>query len=45
MVATVAKTSLESLKPKVINYKHYKSFENKYFREELFYELSKHKLF
>ena len=34
------KTSLEQLKPSVINYRDYKSLENKFFREELLYELS-----
>ena len=40
MVVTVMKTSFERLKPKVINYRDYKSFENKLFREELLSELS-----
>ena len=35
MVVTVMKTSFERLKPRVINYRDYKSFENKIFREEL----------
>ena len=34
------KTSFENLKPRVINYRDYKSFENKLFREELLFELS-----
>ena len=34
------KTSFERLKPSVINYRDYKSFENKLFREELSFELS-----
>ena len=33
------KTSSERLKLRVLNYKDYKSFENKIFREELLYEL------
>ena len=33
------KTFFEKLKPRVINYRDYKSFKNKLFREELF-ELS-----
>ena len=41
MVVTVMKTSFERLKPRVINYRDYKSFENKLFREDLLYELSK----
>ena len=40
MVVTVMKTSFERLKPRVINYRDYKSFENKLFREELLLELS-----
>ena len=40
MVVTVMKTSFEILKPEVINYRDYKSFENKLFREELLFELS-----
>ena len=40
MVVTVMKTSFERLKSKVINYRDYKSFENKLFREELLSELS-----
>ena len=39
-VLTVLKTSFERLKPSVINYRDYKSFENKLFREELSFELS-----
>ena len=39
MVVTVMKTSFERLKPRVINYRYYKSFEKKLFREEL-HELS-----
>ena len=39
-VLTVLKTSFERLKPSVINYGDYKSFENKLFREELSLELS-----
>ena len=38
MVVTVMKT-FERLKPSVINYRDYKSFENKLFREELLFEL------
>ena len=34
------KTSFERLKPRVINYKDYKSFEDNLFREELLFELS-----
>ena len=34
------KTSFERLKPSVINYRDYKSFENKFSWEELLYELS-----
>ena len=41
MVLTVMKTSFDRLKPRVINYRDYKSFENKLFREDLLYELSK----
>ena len=41
MVVTVIKTSFERLKPRAINYRYYKSFENKLSREELLYELSK----
>ena len=41
MVVTVIKTSFERLKPRTINYRDYKSFENKLSREELLYELSK----
>ena len=33
------KTPLERLKPRVINYKDYKSFKNKVFREELLYKV------
>ena len=40
MVLTTMKTSFERLKPRVINYRDYKSFENKLFREELLFELS-----
>ena len=40
MVVTVMETTFERWKPGVINYRHYKSFENKLFREELLYELS-----
>ena len=35
IVVTVTKTSFERLKPRVLNYRDYKSFENKLFREEL----------
>ena len=41
MVVTVTKTSFERLKPRVVNYRVYKSFKNKLFRENLLYELSK----
>ena len=41
MVVTVVKTSFERLKPRVINYRDYKVFENQLFREDLLYELSK----
>ena len=40
MVVTVMKTSFESLKPRAINYRDYKSIENKLSREELLLELS-----
>ena len=40
MVVTVMKTFFEKLKPRVINYRDYKSFKNKLFREELLFELS-----
>ena len=40
ILVTVMKTSFERLKPKVINYRDYKSFENKLFREELLLEWS-----
>ena len=40
MVLTTMKTSFERLKPRVINYRDYESFENKLFREELLFELS-----
>ena len=40
MVLTTMKTSFERLKLRVINYRDYKSFENKLFREELLFELS-----
>ena len=40
MVVTVMKTSFERLKPKVINYRDSKSFQNKLFQEELLFELS-----
>ena len=40
MVVTVMKTSFERLKPRVVNYRDYKSFENKLFRGELLFELS-----
>ena len=36
MVVTVMKTSTKMLKPSAINYRDYKSFENKLFRELLF---------
>ena len=39
MVVTVMKTSFERLKPRAINYRDYKSFEKKLFREDLLYEL------
>ena len=39
-VLLVLKTSFERLKPSVINYRDYKSFENKLLREELSFELS-----
>ena len=39
MVVTIMKTPLERLKPRVINYKDYKSFKNKVFREELLYKV------
>ena len=39
-VVTVIKTSFERLKPSVIDYRDYKSFEKKLFREELLFELS-----
>ena len=39
-VVTVIKTSFERLKPSVIDYGDYKSFEKKLFREELLFELS-----
>ena len=35
IVVTAMKTSFERLEPRVINYRDYKSFENKLFREEL----------
>ena len=41
MVVTAMKTSFERLKSRVINYRDYKSFENKLFWEDLLYELSK----
>ena len=40
MVVTVMKTFFEKLKPRVINYRDYKSFKNKLFQEELLFELS-----
>ena len=40
MVVTVMKISFERLKTRVINYREYKSFENKLFRD-LLYQLSK----
>ena len=41
MVVTVMKTSFYvRLNPRVINYRDYKSFGNKTFREELLHELS-----
>ena len=40
MVVIVMKTCFERLKPRVINYRDYKSFENNLFREELLFELS-----
>ena len=40
MVVTIMKTFFERLKPRVINYRDYKSFENKLFREKLLFELS-----
>ena len=40
MVITVMKTPFKKLKPKVINYRDFKSFENKLFWENLLYELS-----
>ena len=40
MVVTEAMISFKSLKPRVKNYRDYKSFKNKIFREELLYELS-----
>ena len=40
MVVSAMKTSFERLKPRVINYRDHKSFENKLFREELLFELS-----
>ena len=39
MVVTVIKTSFERLKSRVKNYRDYKYFENKLFREELLYKL------
>ena len=39
MVVTVMKTSFERLKPRIINYRDYKSFKNKLFREELLSEI------
>ena len=38
MIVTVMKTSFQRLKLKVINYRNYKSFENKLFREELLFK-------
>ena len=40
MVVIVMKTSFERLKPRVINYRGYKSFESNLFWEELLFELS-----
>ena len=40
MVVTVMKASFERLKLRVKSYRDYKSFENKLFPEELFFELS-----
>ena len=40
MVVTVMKTSFERLKSRVINYRDYKTFETKLFREGLLYEFS-----
>ena len=40
MVVTVMKTSFERLKPRIVNYRDYKSFKNKLFREELLFKLS-----
>ena len=40
MVVTVMKTSFERLKPRIVNYRDYKSFKNKLFREELLFEVS-----
>ena len=40
MVVTVMKTSFERVKPRVINFVNYKSFENKLFREGLLFDLS-----
>ena len=40
MVTTIIKTPFEWLKPRLINYRDFKSFANKIFWERLFYELS-----
>ena len=40
MVVIVKKTSFERLKPRVMNYRYYKSFENKLIQKKLLYELS-----
>ena len=40
MVVIVKKTSFERLKPRVMNYRDYKSFENKLIQKKLLYELS-----
>ena len=35
MIVTVMKTSYQKIEPRVINYRHYKSFSNEEFRESL----------
>ena len=40
MVVPAVKTTLERLKPRPINYRDYKSFKDKFFREELLHEFS-----
>ena len=41
MVVTIMKTCFRKLKPKIINYKKYKSCSNDIFRDSLLEELSK----